>query len=465
MRAGGYVGGLLLGLVSAPFLVRYLGNVDFGRYTLVLSIIALVQGLTEGGLTGIGLREYTLRRGHEREHLMRNLLGVRVVLTLVGIAVAVAFTVVADYDRTIVLGTAIAGAGLFVAVIQNLIAIPLGVELRFGWATVTELVRQVVAVALTLALIIAGAQLLSFWAVTLAGAVAALIMTVTLVRGAMPIRPALNLAEWQTLTLGMLPYAAATALNVAYFRIAIILMSLLSTATETGYFSVSFRIMEILLPVPGLLVAAVFPIVARAARDDAQRLAFVSGRMYETAVLAGTWLVICVELGAPFAIKFLAGPAGEPSVAVLRLQAVALLATFIAVACGFVLLSLHRHRDLMLANLVALLISAGLLVALVDPLGAKGAAIATASAECVLALVSTLFMTRARPELRPPLGAIGTAALAGAPAVAIAFVPGLHPVLAVAAATVVYFGILAALGRIPSELIDSVPSLGRARDR
>jgi O-antigen/teichoic acid export membrane protein len=457
LRAGGYVAGLVLGLASAPFLVRHLGNVGFGRYTLVLSIIALVQGLTEGGLSGIGLREYTLRRGDERERLMRNLLGVRIALTLVGIATAVGFAIVAGYDRTIVLGTVIAGAGLFVGVVQSLVAIPLAVNLRFGWATVTELVRQAVAVALTLALIIAGARLLPFWAVTFVGGSVALLMTATLVRGAMPFRPAFHFGEWRTLTLGMLPYAAATALNVAYFRIAIILMSLMSTATETGYFSISFRITEILLPVPGLLVAAVFPIVARAARDDSHRLAYVSGRIYETALLVGTWLVICVELGAPFAIRFLAGPDGEPSVEVLRIQAIALLATFVAVACGFVLLSLHRHRELLVANLMALVFSAGLIVALVGPLGAKGAAIGTASAECVLALVSTGLMIRARAELRPPVHVVGIAALAAAPALGIAFIPGLHPIFAVIIASAFYFGILHALGRIPSELIDAMP--------
>ena len=49
---------VVLGLAAAPLLVRHLGVVDFGRYTLVLSLMALVQGVTEGGLSAIGLREY-----------------------------------------------------------------------------------------------------------------------------------------------------------------------------------------------------------------------------------------------------------------------------------------------------------------------------------------------------------------------------------------------------------------------
>ena len=45
--------------------------VDFGRYTLVLSLIAMVQGLTEGGLQAIGVREYSVLGQAERDLMMR----------------------------------------------------------------------------------------------------------------------------------------------------------------------------------------------------------------------------------------------------------------------------------------------------------------------------------------------------------------------------------------------------------
>src|ERR671910_3007867 len=92
------------------------------------------------------------------------------------------------------------------------------------------------------------------------------------------------------------PYAVAIALNVAYFRIAIVIMSLLTAALETGYFATSFRILEILLPVPALLVGAVFPILARAAHDDLARLQYASQRVFEASLIAGVGLVLVMEL-------------------------------------------------------------------------------------------------------------------------------------------------------------------------
>ena len=50
-------------------------------------------------------------------------------------------------------------------------------------------------------------------------------------------------------------------------------MSYVSTDEETGYFSAAFRIVEVVGVIPWLLVSAGFPILARAARDDDERLA------------------------------------------------------------------------------------------------------------------------------------------------------------------------------------------------
>jgi O-antigen/teichoic acid export membrane protein len=453
LRAGGYMAGILLALASAPFLVRHLGNVDFGRYTVVLSIIALVAGLTEGGVQAVGLREYTTRSGEDRQRLLRHLLGVRIALTAVAVVLAVGFAAVAGYDHTMVLGTALAGLGLLLQSIQNLIAVPLQGELRFGWATTTDLCRQAVTVALTLALILAGAGLLPFFVTSIVGGAVSIVMTIVLVRHAMPFRPAFDRSDWWLLIRDTFPYAAAIALNVAYFRIGVIIVSLLSTDVQTGYYSVSYRIIEVILPIPALMIGAVFPVLARAARDDPQRLSYATTRVFETAVIMGAWIVLGIELGAPFLVKVLAGHSPH-SVPILRIQGAAMLATFVAVACSFPMLSLHKHKSLLLANGVALAICVGLTIGLVPGLDAKGAAIGAACAEYALATVLIILMTRARAELRPPAIAIVPVAMA-AVAIGLLLLVHVHPVIEVAVGSVLYFGGLALTGRIPQELFDA----------
>jgi O-antigen/teichoic acid export membrane protein len=452
LRAAGYVAGILLTLATAPFLVRHLGVVGFGQYMLVISLLAAVSGLTDAGLTYVGIREYAVRQGAARDALVRNLLGIRLALTFAGVAVATAFAIVAGYDRTLVLGTLVMGAALLLQMNQNVLTIPLATELRLGWVSAIDLLRQVVSAIAILALVVAGASLLPFFVASVAGGMVALAVTVVLVRRTIPLRPAFDPKAWWALLRDTLPFALATSINAAYLRIAIVALSLLGTELETGYFATSYRIVEVALALPALIVGAVFPIMARAVRDDLARLAYGVRRVFEVSLILGVWLALCIELGAPFAIHVIAGNAAEPSVDILRIQGLAVIATFVTMACGYPLLALRQHRALLIANGVALAVSIVLLVALVPSYEARGAAVATVGAEIGLAIATAVLLLRAHPEIRLPLGSLPVVALAAAIAGAIFFVPGLHDVVRVAIASVLYFGVLGIAGAIPHEI-------------
>ena len=57
--------------------------------------------------------------------------------------------------------------------------------------------------------------------------------------------------------------AAAIAVNTIYFRVTSLVMSLIASVVQTGYFATSFRVTEVLIGVPALAVAG-FPILSRA---------------------------------------------------------------------------------------------------------------------------------------------------------------------------------------------------------
>ncbi len=452
LRGGGYVLGILLTLASAPLLIRHLGVADFGRYVTVVSLVTLVTGLTEGGLTAIALREWATQHGETRARLMRNLLGIRLSITAIGVVLAVAFAVAAGYREALVVGTVLVGVGFLLQAVANLLMVALQGELRFGWVTAIELGRQVVTVALIVGLVVAGAALVPFFAIFIAAGVVGLAMTVWLVGARMPLRPRWDMSEAWPLIRDSVPYAAAVAANIVYFRIAIIIMSLIATAKQTGYFATSFRVVEVLVAVPALAVGAAFPILARSAANDRARFGHAVRRIFEIALIAGVWIALVIELAAPTIMQILAGDEGEPAVAVLRIQGIALVATFVAVAAAYPLLSLRRHRALLLANGVALVASAGLTFAFVPLWEARGAALAAVLAEVCLAVVQTAVLVRSSPDARPSFGAIPVVVLAAAAGAAPLAIPGLHPGARAVLGTALYFAIIALGRKFPPEL-------------
>jgi O-antigen/teichoic acid export membrane protein len=339
--------------------------------------------------------------------------------------------------------------------VQSLLASPLQAELRFGWATTADLLRQIVFVACIVGLVAAGAGLVSLLAASVPAALVALALTVWLVRGDVPLRPRADAAVWRPLLRDTLPFAVAIAINSAYFRIAILFMSVAAAERATGEFAASFRIIEVILVVPPILLAAGFPILSRAARDDADRFSYVTSRTFEAALLVGGLAVVSLELGAKVAIDLLAGTGYEAAVPIMRVQAPALLATFAAVACAYPLLSLRRHRDVLVANLSALVVSVVLLFALVPGHAGRGAAIATLAAEVTLAVVVIAFLRRARPEIRLPWLTIAAVPLVATTAIGTAVATGLPDVVQVALGAIVYTLVLLALGRVPRELLEA----------
>ena len=201
-----------------------------------------------------------------------------------------------------------------------------------------------------------------------------------------------------------------------------------------------------------LVIGAAYPIVTRAERDDPDRFTHATRRMFELSVLTGVWVALTVELGARFATDVLGGLAAAPAAPVLRIQGLAVMATFVAVACSFPLLSLRRYRALLVANALGLVVTLAVSLSLVPVLHARGAAIATVAAELTLASAAIVTLVRARPDLRLPWGSIPATLLAGGAAVGVGHLVGVHPVLDMFVGTCVYAIVLAAIGRFPPEI-------------
>jgi O-antigen/teichoic acid export membrane protein len=462
LRVGGYLAGIALALVAIPLLTRHLGVDDFGRYITVLSLIAIAGLISEAGLTVVGVREYAVRDAAARERLVRNLVGLRFVIAAIGAAAATLFALVAGYGEAMVVGTALAGVGLMFAVVQQAYAVPLQADLRLGLVTAFDLARQAITVLGILVLVLVGAGLVAFLATPIPAGLAVAVAGALVIRRQFDARPAFDRAEWRYLTREALPVAIASTIGSFFYRIAIIVMSLMATAKETGYFSASFRIVEAIMMVPGLLTAAAFPIVARASHDDKERLSYSLQRLFDMAVILGAWTAVCVVLGAGPAIDFVGGPDYEPAEEVLRVQGVALASTYLVAVWATGLWALREQRALAWAN-VAGVATAGLLTAALIPgYGALGAAIAMTAAEVFLAALYAFVLMRRRPYLRPELGIVPRTLVAAAPALGLWFTP-LPDIVNVVLATAVFFALLVALGGMPVEVKKALVDRWRAR--
>jgi O-antigen/teichoic acid export membrane protein len=470
LRLGSYLGVVALSVISAALLTRYLGPASFGHYTTVISLVSVVSMVTDAGMSSLGTREFAVRAGAERTALMRDLLGLRVVLTLIGVALATLFALLAGYDAALLGGTVLAGLATVALVLQHTLSIPLAAELRLGALSALDLARQALTVVAIVVLIAVGAGVFALLAVTLVVYVLLMPISIALARRRISLRMELRPRRWAALLRLTVAFSLATAVGTIYVYTAQILTSLVTSAHQNGLFAASFRVYIVTATVPGLLVSGALPLLARAATSERERLSYALQRIFEVSLIMGVAIALGLLAGAQFIIAVVAGSQYAGAAAVLRVQGLAMIASFLIAGWGFALISTKRYMGLLVVNAAALAVSCALTLTLAASEGARGAALATVGGEATLAVGLLLVLARAHPELRPQPAVIPKVLLAAAPGVAIALLSdvgalqgNLGSLLRALLALAVYALLIALTRALPREIVALIPRPGRTR--
>jgi O-antigen/teichoic acid export membrane protein len=345
---------------------------------------------------------------------------------------------------------------------QSTMMVSLLVDLRVGMLTAVEVAKQLLLLVGIIALVVAGASLLPFFAIPIGVGIVLLAATPFALGKASRFPLAIDLrTAWQLIT-EALPMAVAVAMNVIYFRVLVILMSLLATAKATGLFGTSFRIFEVIFGIPGLVLTVALPVLSVAGRDDDERLRYGLQRTTEVSLIASVLIVLLIEVLAQPLIRLLGGSDYDGAAPILRIQALALVAVFVGQTVQIGLIAIRRQKALALANggaLVLVLVLGSILIPLA---GGKGAAVAAVIAETVLTLLLLGFLYRARRSVTPGFGFAWKVALAIGLAAPLFLAP-LGPVPTAVCVTVVYGTAVYLTGAFPREVITALAPRLRTR--
>ena len=457
LRGGGYFVGILLGAATSVFLLRGLAVDDFGRYATVAALLGIVAIVTDAGLTAVGARELALLpRGARRVELLGTLLGLRIALTVVGVAIAVVFAYAAGYDRTMVWGTLLAGVGILLVNTQSTSMMPLTVELRLGAVTTFDVLRQALTLIGIATLALAGATLLPYFAVQAVVGAAMLALTPRVVGGIRMLRPRLARRDAGRLLREALPLAIAIAMNVVYLRLFVIIVSLTESEQETGLYATSFRVFEMLIGIPGLVLAVALPVLAVAGENDAERLRYGLQRMTEVAAVFSLGLALATFALAVPVIRLLGGPSYDGAAPILQIQTWALVPLFLGQVVVLALISLRRQRALAAANACALALVFLLGLPLTSAFAGRGAAAAGVIAEAALTVLLLVVLARTERSVVPRFAFAWRPLTALAAGVAVLAIPGLGDVLQAALTIGAFVLVAIAVRAVPYEVLEAL---------
>lgn len=395
---------LSMTFVAWALAARALEPDRFGFLQVAIAVTFYLSFATDAGLSTLGTREVASSRN--RDHLVRQIFGTRLAI---GVALTAATTLVVAIavrhdDRAVW----IVLASTIVAASANAVWV-----LRAMNRSAALAVIDVVAAAAFLAGVVvavrspsdvATAALVYAFSQWIAAA-----LSVRYVGRPDWIRPMLRGSK--TVLRRSAPLAVAIlAINV-YYSADSILLGLLRTSTEVGYYAAAYK-----LVLPWLLIASIVGLLAmpRLAADLAENRDVLETveRLARLLFALGLSVAVAGTLLAESLVIAVFGPAYRPAIVPLVILIWSVVTVLANASFGFYMLARRDDRRYMWIAVAGAVLNLGLNVVLIPDFGMVGAGVATLAAE-VLVLSSILWATRHVSLSTVPRAAAGAVVVAG----------------------------------------------------
>lgn len=256
-----------------------------------------------------------------------------------------------------------------------------------------------------------------------------------------------------------IPLGVASVMSSAYFMVGMVLLPYLADEKAVGHYAAAFKVLSILVAVPGLIMNAALPGLA-AEIADKSRLSNLVSRIWH--LMAATAVPVCAAAGifAPQLVHLLFGPEYHAAVPLLRVLSVAGVLSAAGSVLGNVLIARAEGRRMLAQNLCGLIFGLSATILLVPVYGVMAAAWVALATELLILLASLQALT-GRLDLRSALGSATRPVAAIGAATMAALVTYRWPALAMLVAALVFVLVLSAADGWPPELRRVLP--GRRR--
>jgi O-antigen/teichoic acid export membrane protein len=427
-------------LVIAFLISREAGVAALGTYATATAYFQLIKAAGEAGSTNLLIREMSRNRAGTNGYLVHGCAMAAVISAVVTVG---AWTIIPHlgYSHELRTGLLVIVAAILPGTLNTVQEAVFVAYQRVEFETLTTLVGTLVTVVVAWRLLASGHGVVSVIVTTVIVEYVVTIVYFRLIhRRISPIRWEFDRREARQLFRELRPFAGSSLLGAAFARPEVVLLSLIGTEVQVGYYTAALKIVDLWQFVPQVFMINVFPVLSRSftARDgEAQR---VSDR--SLLLLLGLALPVTAGLAitAEPLVRLLYGPGFDSAVLVLRLLAVNAVLYSLHSVWWRVLAARGEQRRVLNVQVVTLVVRLALGIGLIIAFGATGAAVSV-----ILSLVLHVALLGRAVRfggMRIGIGARGWRFAAAAVAMGAALVPVIPhlPLVGVIALAAAFYG-------------------------
>lgn len=439
--------GRLLKATIIIYAARVLGVAGFGTFSYVMGLASLLTAFSDLGMSPIVVREGA-KNPQLRARYFSTALGLTSLLALLSAIIIIFITpLITKISLSQALVIIVALVFIF-DMIRGLVgsAIFRAQEKMEGEALV-HIITQLALVSAGLFLLTKFRSPESFALAYALGSAVGLVLALYLVRNY--IRQFISRFEKaliKPILSASIPMSLATILGVIMINTDIVLLGWFTDATSVGLFAAAQKPVTLLFAIPSLMAAGIFPALARFAEKDQSLFRLLNEKSIVAVLLFALPLAVGFLLTGKEIIHLLYGSEYLPATLTMQILALTLITMFPMSMLNNGIFAYNKQKFLVKVGVVGVVVNAVLDIILIPILGIAGCAIATVGTQAITS--ASIWFKMKQINNFSVIGNLKKIILATIlMGVSVWFLAqaGLHILVIIAMAILIYFGALALL--------------------
>lgn len=383
-----------LGIAVIALVTRTLLPEGFGQYTKVITFLSFFGIVADLGLTLITAQMIS-EKGADENKIVSSILSFRIVSAFILFSLAPFVALLTPYTASVKWGIAIAAwSFFFVSVTQTMVGI-FQKHLVMHFPMIAENLGRLALLGVTAYAVWSGKNLLWFLGAVVIGNIVNFIVVQHYARRYVQLRLAWDRAIIREMWRRSLPIAISIIFNLIYLKADMLILSFVRPDVDIGLYGAAYRVIDILMMVPVMLMGLILPIASAAwSAHDGERVRRVIQKtfdafiLYSVPVVCGGWLIaralMTLIAGAGFAA------ADKP----LRILLLAFFCATISTLFGHFIVALQRQRGVVWVYATDAVLSLAAYLIFIPTFGMVAAAWSTVGSELYAAIVLGIIVFR-----------------------------------------------------------------------
>ncbi|KKG27046.1 hypothetical protein DU52_04910 [Methanosarcina mazei] len=403
----GKAGTKLFSLIIVIYIARYLGNAGYGKYTFVFAFVSFFTLISEMGTHHILVREIS-RSPEIAKKLLGNAILISIILSFIAIFLAVFTINIMKYSEETEKLVLIASIGLLFGSLSNY-GIMYEVNLNMKYPVFFGLLSRLfllISVMLTVIYDMGITWIVIFTVIS--DSLPNVLMMIFSKNIILPeFKYDTNLCKF--ILKESLPLAMATLFIVIYYRIDVVMLSMLKGDADVGIYSAAYRLTDAFTFIPATFMVSLFPLMSKYHNESKDKLIFSYLKSFKFLFIIALPLAVGITLISDKIVILIYGNQFENSVQLLQILIWSTAIVFINYPLTQLLISTNKQKIFATSTAICAVLNIILNLILIPGYSYTGASVATVITQITNGLIilhfrpKELLLSQLFHEIRIPL--------------------------------------------------------------